>query len=111
MDRPQILLVAIATVFIFLTWATTLMRIYVKAVMAKHFGAEDYLAFLALVRAKSLAGSYVCLQNIAIGSFHGVCRGRTERHNDFWRQTFCSVDSSRNQRVYDGMFALYILTF
>ncbi|KAH7312050.1 hypothetical protein BKA65DRAFT_600920 [Rhexocercosporidium sp. MPI-PUGE-AT-0058] len=40
---------AVAAVFLSLTWITALLRCYVKAVVAKKFGLEDYLAILALL--------------------------------------------------------------
>lgn len=40
---------AVAAVFLALTWLTALLRCYVRGVVAKKFGLEDWLAILSLV--------------------------------------------------------------
>lgn len=40
---------AVTALFLTLTWITALMRCYVRGVMAKTFGLEDWLAIIALV--------------------------------------------------------------
>ncbi|KAL2062255.1 hypothetical protein VTL71DRAFT_6521 [Oculimacula yallundae] len=40
---------AVAGVFLALTWITALLRCYVRGVLVKKFGLEDYLAILALI--------------------------------------------------------------
>lgn len=59
MDGPQRIIVAIGAFFLVTTWVTTMLRIYVRTVMIKNVGAEDYLAVFALVS----------LQNLKIGNY------------------------------------------
>lgn len=40
---------SVAAVFLTLTWITSALRCYVRGVMAKSFGIEDWLAMLAQV--------------------------------------------------------------
>jgi len=40
---------AVAILFLALSWSAVSLRVYVRAIMTKAFGVDDYLAVLALV--------------------------------------------------------------
>lgn len=45
---PQVTTISIT--FLVLSWVTTVLRCYVRIFIVKHFGADDYLAVLTLVK-------------------------------------------------------------
>lgn len=89
MDNAQEKVVAVGLFFAATTWVTTVLRIYVRAVMIKNVGLEDYLAVLALVSDKSLRvvfhKHHIGLRNI-LGTFYRISDICSEGHIYLRRQ-------------------------